>query len=131
MTKPGTHRKRILIVDDEPAICQLCERVLTEEGFEVNMASDGRAAWSMINKREYDLYLFDIKMPLMDGKELYKSLQKTHPKSAGSVLFITGSAIGKDTENFLKSSGRQVLLKPFTTEELKATIRQTLKAIEK
>ncbi len=131
MTKPGTHRRRILIADDEPAICQFCLRVLTEEAFEVDMASDGRAAQSMINKREYDLYLFDIKMPLMDGKELYKSLQKTHPKSAGSVVFITGSALGQDTASFIQSSGRQVLLKPFTTEELKTIIGKALKEIGK
>ncbi len=131
MISPDTARKRILIVDDEIVICQLCQRVLTEEAFEVDIASDGRAAQPMINRREYDLYLFDIKMPLMDGKELYKSLQKTHPKSVGSVVFITGSAIGQDTEIFLKSTGRQVLLKPFTTEELKATISQALKAVDK
>ena len=130
MIKPGTHRKRILIVDDEPAIRKLCQRVLTEEGFEVDTASDGRIALAMISEREYGLYLIDIKMPLMDGKGLYESLQKTYPRSAGRVVFTTGSAIGQETERFLKSSGRPVMLKPFTTEELKAIIRQALKAVD-
>ena len=127
----GTDKKRILIVDDEPAICQFCQRVLTEEGFGVDIAPDGRIAQSMISKQEYDLYLFDIKMPIESGKELYIWLQGTHPNSAERVTFITGSAIGSDTESFLQNSGRQVLLKPFTTEELEATVTQTLKSVDK
>ena len=131
MIESGTHKKLILIVDDEPAICQFCQRVLTEEAFEVDMASDGRAAQSMISEREYDLYLVDLKMPLMSGRELYKWLQQVYPRSAAKVVFITGSAIGQDTQTFLQSSGRPVLPKPFTTEELKTRITQTLKAVDK
>ena len=129
MTKLGTHRKRILIVDDEPAIRQLCQRVLTEEGFEVDMASDGRATQSMISEREYDLYLFDIKMPVMSGIELYDSLQKTDPRITSRIVFITGSNIGQNTESFLQSCGRPVLTKPFTIEELKAKVKESLKEI--
>lgn len=127
MMKSGTHKKRILIVDDEPAICQFCQRVLIEEGFKVDCAADGRFAQSMIGEREYDLYLFDIKMPLFGGKDLYKWFRETYPLSAAKVVFITGSAIGQDTESFLRSSGRPVLPKPFTIEELKAMIGEALK----
>ena len=130
MTKPDTHIKRIIIIDDEQAIRQLCHRVLTGEGFEVDDAANGTAAQSKISKQEYDLYLFDIRMPLMDGKELYSSLQKTDPGITSRIIFITGSAIGQDTQSFLQSSGRPVLLKPFGAEELKAIVTQTLKAIE-
>lgn len=70
-------------------------------------------------------------MPLMDGKELYDSLQKTDPRITSRIIFITGSAIGQDTESFLKRSGKPVLLKPFSTEELKSIITQTLKAVER
>ena len=131
MTKLGTHRKRILVVDDEPSIRKLCQRVLTEEGFEVDTAPNGRAAQSMISKQDYDLYLIDIKMPLMDGKELYDSLQKTGPRITSRIVFTTGSAIGQETERFLESSGRPVLTKPFTTEELKTIITQAFKAVDK
>lgn len=50
MTKPGTYIKRILVVDDEPVIRQLCQRVLTGEGFDVDTAVNGRAAQSKISK---------------------------------------------------------------------------------
>ena len=126
MINPDTIRKRILIVDDEPVIRQFCQRVLTEEGFEVDAATDGIEAQLMINRHEYDLYLFDIKMPLMDGKELYESLQKTYSGIVSRIVLTTGSAIGQDTEEFLKSSGRPILPKPFTTEELKAIVKEVL-----
>ena len=123
------NKKRILVVDDEPVICQLCRRVLTEEDFEVDIAPDGKVAKAIISERRYGLYLFDIKMPAVSGKELYIWLQKRYPSDAGRVVFITGSAIGQNTESFLQNSGRQVLRKPFTTEELKATVSQDLKAV--
>ncbi len=131
MMSPGDRGKRILIVDDEPVIRELCQRVLTEERFEVDMASDGREALSMISEQEYDLCLFDIKMPLMNGKELYESLRKTYFRVTSRVIFTTGSAIGQETERFLQSCGRPVLRKPFTTEELTAIITQTLKKVDK
>ena len=109
MIIPSARRKRILIVDDEPAIREFCQRVLTEEGFEVATASNGTIALAMISKQEYELYLLDIRMPEMNGKEMYESLQKTYPRS----------------------SGRPILLKPFTTNELKAIITKTLKAVDK
>ena len=124
-------KKRILIVDDEPAILQYCQRVLNEAGWDVDTAPDGISARAVISEREYDLYLFDIKMPGASGKELYIWLEKTYPDRAARVIFMTGSAVGQETESFLESSGRPVLLKPFTVEELEAIVTQTLKAVDK
>jgi DNA-binding response OmpR family regulator len=112
MTSPVAHRRRILVVDDEPTICQFCQRVLLEAGFDVDVATNGKVAQSMISKADYDLFLVDIKMPEMDGKELYMWLQGTCSTSEGKVIFTTGSAIGQDTESFLQSASRPVLHKP-------------------
>jgi len=125
-----TNQARILVVEDEVAISKLCERVLTSEDFEVDVAADGKVAKAMICERRYDLYLLDIKMPVLDGKELYRWLQEAYSDSVGRVVFATGSVMGEDTQSFLQNSGRQVLTKPFTPEELKAKIRQALKAVE-
>lgn len=126
MTGSGIDKKLILVVDDEPAIRKFCQRVLSIEGCEVDTAPDGIAAQPMISKRDYDLYLVDIKMPLMNGQELFESLQKKSPHLANKVVFTTSSMMGPDTESFLKSSGRPLLVKPFTIEELKTTIRRCL-----
>jgi len=127
MAKQSICMNRILIVDDEPAICQLGQRVLTGRGFEVETAANGKVAQSKINEQEYGLYLFDIKMPLMDGKELFEFLKKTYPGSAERVVFTTGSALGAETEGFLQNCGRPVLRKPFTISQLREVVEEFLK----
>jgi len=130
MKKPGSEEKSILIVEDETAICEFCHRVLSSHGFKVNIAGNGKVAQQMIEKEEYDLLLVDIRMPVMDGVELYQWLNEKHPQIASRVVFTTGSVMGEDTQSFLQSSGRPVLVKPFTPEELKTKINLALKAAE-
>ena len=129
MKTPESDVKRVLVVEDEPAICALCQRVLTGEGFEVNIAADGKIAQGMIEEQKYQLFLFDIRMPVMTGKELYQWLEEKHPQLIGRVIFSTGSVISGDTQIFMKQTGRPYLPKPFTAAELIAIVRETLKAI--
>ncbi len=122
--------KRILVVEDEPAISQVCLRVLTGEGFEVDIASDGRIAHDMIEGKQYDLCLVGMRTPKMNGKELYRWLVKEYPQLVRRLIFTTGDMVGGDTDDFLEQAGRPVLPKPFTLDELKAIVRGTLKGIE-
>ena len=130
MEKSSGSVKRILIVEDEPAICDVCRRVLTSEGFEVDIAVNGKIAQDMLEEKQYDLCLFDIKTPIMDGKELYQWLKEKHPQLAGRVIFTTGDVIGGDTQSFLEQAARPFLPKPFTADELKTIVSETLKEIE-
>lgn len=127
MESSSTGVKRILIVEDEPAICDLCRRVLTREGFEVEIAVNGKVAQDMIQGKQYDLCLLDIRTPEMNGKELYQWLKEKHPQLASRVIFDTGSVIGKDTMTFIEQSGRPFLPKPFTPDELRPIVRETLR----
>ena len=127
MKTPGGSLKRILIVEDEPAICELCRRVLTGEGFEVDIAANGKVAQDMLVRKDYDLCLIDIKLPVMNGKELYQWLQEKHPQQASRVVFTTGSAMGGDTQSFLEQTARPFLPKPFAPDELKGVVREALK----
>ena len=122
--------KRILVVEDEPAIGDVCRRVLSGEGFEVDIAVNGKVAQDMIREKRYDIFLIDIRMPEMDGKELYRWLQERHTQLASRVIFTTGSVLGKDTEAFMEQTGRPFLPKPFTPDEIKAILRETLKEVE-
>ena len=130
MKKRGGGAKRILVVEDEPAICELCQRALSGEGFEVDIAVDGKVAQDMIEEKQYDLYLLDIKLPVMSGKDLYQWLQDKHPQLTSRVIFTSGSVMGEDTRTFIEQSGRPFLPKPFTPDELKAVVRETFKEIE-
>jgi DNA-binding response OmpR family regulator len=123
--------KRILVVEDEPAISQVCQRVLTKDGFEVDTAVNGEIAQDMLKGKDYTLILIDIRTPVMSGKEFYQCLRGKYPKLVDEVIFTTGDVIGNDTKNFLEQSGRPFLPKPFTSDELKAIVRETLSQVEK
>jgi len=118
--------KKILIVDDEPAICDVCQRVLTEEGLEVDIASNGKVAQDMIEKKQYDLFLVDIRTPAMSGKELYYWLQTKHPQLANRLIFTTGDVMSGDTKGFLGQAKRPFLAKPFTPDDLKSIMKEAL-----
>ncbi|MBA7695101.1 Transcriptional activator protein CzcR [subsurface metagenome] len=130
MKTPERNIKRILVVEDEPAICDICCRVLTDEGFEVDVAVNGKVAQDMIEKKQYDLCLTDIRTPEMNGKELYQWLQEKHPQQAKRVIFTSGSIMAGDTMTFIERSGKTFLPKPFTPDELKAVISKALKEVE-
>lgn len=131
MKNSGGRVKRILVVEDEPAICAVCQTILVSEGFEVEIAVNGKVAQDMLEKKDYDLCLIDIRTPVMNGKELFQWLKEKHPQLAGRVIFTTGDVMGGDTKSFLEQAGRLFLAKPFSSGELKAIVTEALKQIEK
>jgi DNA-binding response OmpR family regulator len=117
---------RVLVVEDEPAISQICLRVLGAEGFEVDIAENGARAQDQLKKQDYDLCLIDIMTPIMDGKQLYRWIKTECPHLVKGVIFTTGDAINQDTRAFLDRADRPFLPKPFTLDELKRVIKETL-----
>jgi len=122
-------KKKILVVEDEAVISNLCLRVLTDEGFEVDLAVNGRVAEGMIEKGRYDLCLIDVRTPVMNGKELFQYISDKYPELTGRVIFTTGDLIRGDTQGFLKGTGRPSLPKPFTPGELRTVVREALRQI--
>ncbi len=120
-------KKRILIVEDEPSIANLCQRVLAREGFEVEIAVNGNLAQAMIEKKQYHICIIDIRTPQLSGAELYQWLQKNYLQAANHVIFTTGSVIDEKTMAFIEQSGRPFLSKPFTPNELTAIVKEALK----
>jgi DNA-binding response OmpR family regulator len=116
-----------LIVEDDPSIGNMCQRVLTKEGFDVEIAVNGMLAQDMIENRQYDICLIDIRTPKMNGTELYQWLQKKYPQLANRVVFTTGNVLDEKTMPFIEQSGRPFLPKPFTPKELIALVEKALK----
>jgi len=119
--------KSILVVEDEPKIGEVCYRVLTREGFAVDIAVNGSLAQELLTQKDYDLCLIDIRMPVMNGKELFQVIADRYPRLAGGVIFSTGDVIDEYTQRFLQLTGRPHLSKPFTPHELMAIVKETLK----
>jgi DNA-binding response OmpR family regulator len=118
--------KRILVVEDEPAVSDVCRRVLTTEGLAVDIALNGKVARGMVEKKQYDLYLIDIRIPAMNGRELYQWMKEKQPQLLSKVIFTTGDVIAGDAVDFIEQTARPFLAKPFTPDELKAAVRETL-----
>jgi len=121
--------RKILVVEDEPAISLYCSRVLSAEGFYVQVAENSMVAQNMVKETEYDVLLLDIRMPVMDGMELYQWLEKEYGQMAQKVIFTTGSVMSGGATGFIEETGRPFLPKPFTPRELTAIIKETLKEI--
>ena len=119
------------MVEDEPAICEVCLRVLTSEGFEVDIAVNGDVAQDMLQKKDYDLCLIDIRTPVMNGKQLHQIIIEKHPEVAKGVIFTTGDVINGYNQCFLELARRPFLPKPFTPDELRTIVRETLREIGK
>ena len=131
MKNSGAEARRVLVVEDEPVISRVCSQALRGEGFEVDIAANGSIAEGMLEKKEYDLILIDIRTPVMNGKQLYQSINDKHPDLTDRVIFTTGDLLGGDTKSFLEQSGRLFLPKPFTPDELKTIVGEALRRIEK
>jgi CheY-like chemotaxis protein len=122
----AAHGKTVLVVEDRREVAILLTRILEAEGHQVDTASDGEAAVEMLERREYDLIISDLKMPGMSGEQLYSRLQKAHPPLAKRVLFITGDIANADTRAFLEKIDKPYLSKPFFMDDVIAAVQRVL-----
>lgn len=110
---------RVLAVDDEPSVRELLTRALHSVGHEVATAADGAEALRMVYVEDYDAIITDMKMPGLGGAELYQCMTGLKPELAQRILFLTGDLASPDTKSFLETTGKPVLTKPFTLDELR------------
>ena len=132
---PPETRGRILIVDDEPDIIEMLGRAFSDDGYEVDVVGDAQLSLQRIVRarqtgQPYDLVITDIRMPNLDGRELYERLKRTQPDLAERVLFITGDTADPDTLTFLKQAGRRYVTKPFPMEKLRLVVQQVMAGSE-
>jgi PAS domain S-box-containing protein len=119
-------KARILVVDDEQVIRELAKRALAGEGYEVDTVDNAAEALKKIESQRYNLVLIDIKMPDMDGVELYRRTQRIAKSLARRVVFITGDILGADTEKFLSETKAVHIEKPFDAEQLRREVNRAL-----
>ena len=117
--KKPQKQKKILAVDDEPDLTKLCSLALEYHGFKVDTFNDPQEALSNYKPGYYDLVILDIKMPKMDGFELYDEIRKKDNKA--KVCFLTASELYY--EEFRKKEycalDRELFIrKPIDNEEL-------------
>lgn len=119
---------RILVVDDEESLRALVARGLTMDGHDCLMAADGAEALEVLiaEQGRFDLLLTDIRMPLMDGIALALAAKQEFPDL--TIMLMTGYAEQRERAKSLEAIVSEVMVKPFTIADLRATV---LKVIER
>jgi two-component system, NtrC family, sensor kinase len=113
-----------MVVDDEPGILRLCSRLLNRAGFRVITTADPEEAASFLENEMFDLLLVDIRMPEMDGFQLIERA-RSHTLDL-AVVVMTGFGTVETAINALSKGADELVLKPFTSEELVQSVRRAL-----
>jgi len=116
---------RILVVEDENKIASLIKRGLKEEGYAVDIASDGLEGEFLATTNEYDAMILDVMLPKTDGITLCKNLRAK--KITTPIIMVTAKDAVSDKVKGLDSGADDYLTKPFAFEELLARIRSLLR----
>lgn len=117
---------RILIVDDEADTCANLSDIFSDFGYQVDTALDGNSALELIDKRPfYDVVLLDLRMPGMDGLELYRRIKK---KSSGTIAVVVTAYTSSDTAKSAVTTGAtRVLSKPVDIAALLDLVQASLR----
>jgi CheY-like chemotaxis protein len=125
---PQLPRSRVLVIDDEPALCAVVRRLLRGQ-HEVVAFMDARAALEALERdASFDVVMCDIMMPQMSGLTLFEKLREQHPELAARTVFMTGGPFHSSALQFLRTVQNPVLEKPFETRVLYEAMAQVLEA---
>jgi PAS domain S-box-containing protein len=119
---------RLLIVDDEAEVGALLADILRRDSGDIEVAASGQEALQLMAQREYDAILTDLRMPEMDGPELYRQIEQRWPLRAKLVVFITGDALSPTVQTFLAGTGQPYLEKPFVPAEVRKIVQEIVAA---
>ena len=119
--------KKILIVDDEPEICELVSEGLREEGYQVSSANTGRDGIKFLEDKDFDLVILDIYLPDLDGTTIYETMRKMVRHHKTPVIFLTALASGTKPQ-FAGIHDREytIISKPASLEEIQKEIERLL-----
>ena len=109
---------RVLVIDDETELQRALGHVLRYLGCETTSALDGEQGFALARNGAYDLVLCDIRVPGLDGPELYERFAAEAPAVTRTIAFMTGDSLSDEIRAFLASTGRPVLAKPFGRTQL-------------
>ena len=121
------HQPRIMVVDDDPSLRLTLEGILEDEGLDVVGAADGYQAIEMAKQSRFDLIFMDIKMPGINGVEVYKEVKRVSQSSM--VVMITGFALEELINEALAEGAYAVLYKPFAVGQIIDIVNKALPTV--
>ena len=122
---PTPARKRILVVDDEPMICEAVESILSD-AHDVTSVHTGRAATEALSAERYDLVVCDLMMRDFGGPALHRWALDNAPAIAERMVFITGAGGHATLRDFVAQHRERLLEKPFDADDIRRILARTL-----
>jgi two-component system NtrC family response regulator/two-component system response regulator HydG len=119
-----TNKGRLVVIDDEVNAAAALETLLTDDGYEVARANDGRSGLLLVEKMAPDVVLTDLRMPGMDGLELLARIKEIRPESM--VILMTAYGTVKTAVKAMKLGAEDYLGKPIDVDELEIVLQKTL-----
>jgi len=120
----------VMLIDDEPAVRTTLGRMFTRAGWRVREADGGSQALSWLLDVAADaapaVILCDLKMPGLNGRDVYGRLVERRPELARLFIFVTGDVVESLSSGFIADSGRDVVEKPFTIAEIGGAVERVL-----
>lgn len=116
--------RRVLIVDDDPKVCETLDRYLAHAGYATASALDGAKALEMVQTFAPDLVVLDLMLPRVDGLEICRMLRET---SAIPIIMLTARTTERDKLTGLSLGADDYLTKPFSPRELVARVEAVLR----
>lgn len=123
MARATLHRRRVLIVDDDPLILDLVRAVLEDAGVELDIARDGMEALKRAGERVPDVVVLDVMMPGMDGFEVCRAFRSDPRYARSRIVMLTARATEDDRREGLAAGADAFFTKPFSALELIETVR--------
>jgi DNA-binding NtrC family response regulator len=114
----------VLVVDDEKTVCSSCRKILTREGYNVDVASSGKEALDKVKANGFDVVVTDWKMPEIDGIEVARRIKEEDPNI--EVILITGYPSVETSIEAMRSGVSDYVPKPFTPQELSDALIRAL-----
>lgn len=119
------NKPRILLAEDDPNLGLLLREYLTIKGLDVNLCEDGEVAWEAFGSGDYDICIFDVMMPRMDGFTLARKIREENQEIP--ILFLTAKSMKEDRIEGFKIGADDYITKPFSMEELQLRINAILR----
>jgi CheY-like chemotaxis protein len=118
-------RSLIMVVEDEEDLLDLMVDTLSPY-YEVMTFNNGQKAFDHMDEHQWELIISDLRMPVMDGMELYRTVVQKHPWLKKRFMFITGDTYDYQIKEFLEATGVTFLRKPFRIKELQELVHKQL-----
>ncbi len=116
---------RILVMEDDPTISSALDMILSEAGYDVDVAETGEAALELFDQKHYNLLIADLKLPGINGMEVIRQVKEKKPKT--QVIVITGVGTQPIADEALALGAHDFLPKPFTDDQIKTAIDEVLR----